>query len=194
MIGKTENYTMPELANISNHILKKYNWSIGKHTYGSPLVLEPKINSLKIGKFCSIADNVVIILGNHRTDLITTFPFATLNKFWPSLRGDENIHDHESKGPVVIGNDVWIGHGVKIMPGVTIGNGAVIAAGSIVTKDVEPYAIVAGAPAKLLKYRFDYKKISALEKLKWWDWNDETIDKWLTIMLTDVDKFISLNK
>lgn len=183
-------------ARTSEHLklqIKKYNWSIGKHTYGKPRVLEPKLNKLCIGNFCSIADDVVIILGNHKLDTITTFPFATLREFWPSLKGKEHIQDHESKGPILIGNDVWIGHGVKIMPGVIIGNGSVIAANSVVTKDISPYSIVAGTPAKHIKYRFSQEKINALEQIKWWDWNDEKIDSFLPIMLTDINKFIELN-
>lgn len=186
----------PHHARTSEHLklqIKKYNWSIGKHTYGKPRVLEPKLNRLCIGNFCSIADDVVIILGNHKLDTITTFPFATLREFWPSLKGKEHIQDHESKGPILIGNDVWIGHGVKIMPGVIIGNGSVIAANSVVTKNISPYSIVAGAPAKHIKYRFHQEKINALEKIKWWDWDDEKIDSFLPIMLTDINKFIELN-
>jgi acetyltransferase-like isoleucine patch superfamily enzyme len=150
-------------------------YEIGDFTYGTPRILawgeEAKV---KIGKFCSIADNVTIFLGgNHRTDWITTFPFTAFSEYFPE---SEKITGHPStKGDVIIGNDVWIGMGVVIMSGLTIGSGSVIAAYSVVTKNVKPYEIVGGNPAKHLKFRFDEQKIEELLKISWWEWPIEKI-------------------
>ena len=125
-----------------------------------------------IGKYCSIAGNVHIFLGgDHRTDWITTYPFAELlPKNYPDIVGSP-----KSKGDVIIGNDVWIGNDVKIMSGVHIGDGAVIAGSAVVTHDVDPYEIVGGVPAKHIKYRFPLWKIYQLVRLAWWDWPLEKI-------------------
>ncbi len=130
--------------------------------------------SLFVGKFCSIADNVVIFLGgNHNVDWITTYPFGHINT---EYFGGEDIQGHPvTKGDVVIGNDVWIGSHVTIMSGVTIGDGAILAAYSVVTKDVESYAIVAGNPARHVRYRFSPDICLALQKLEWWNLQIEEI-------------------
>lgn len=124
--------------------------------------------TLKIGKFCSIADNITIFLsGNHRTDWISTFPFAKLYQDIFHLQNPiSNVSTH---GNITIGNDVWIGSGATIMSGVTIGDGAVIATKAVVTKDVAPYSIVGGIPARLIKYRFNETIIKLLLELRWWD-------------------------
>lgn len=150
---------------------------IGDYTYGKPLVFHwEEETKLKIGKFCSISDEVKIFLGgNHRIDWTTTYPFAGLTGEWPEA---ETVSDHNiSKGDVVIGNDVWIGYGASILSGVTIGDGAVIGAFALVTKDVAPYSIVGGNPAKEIKKRFSEEKIAELLKLKWWNWPVEKIKK-----------------
>lgn len=133
---------------------------------------------LFIGGFCSLASPLTIFLGgNHRTDWATTYPFGHIyHEKFPS--GEVNGGGHPaSKGHVVIGNDVWIGKGCTIMSGVTIGSGSVIAAQSVVVKDVEPYTVVGGNPAKTLKYRFSKEIIDELLNMKWWDRSDEEIDK-----------------
>ena len=154
---------------------KKY--IIGDYTYGKPEVLfDNSEANLTIGKFCSIANGVTIFLGgNHRTDWISTYPFNKMPHNFPEAI---NIKGHPaSKGNVVIGNDVWIGRNVTILSGVTIGNGAVIATSAVVTKNIGPYEIWGGNPAKKLKMRFDANKIKYLENLRWWDWDIEKIKK-----------------
>jgi acetyltransferase-like isoleucine patch superfamily enzyme len=153
---------------------------VGRGTYGNPQIMEfGDATTLKVGSFCSIAQNVRIFLGGeHRTDWITTYPF-------PHMRASaHHIPGHPtSKGDVIIGHDVWIGYGATILAGVTIGNGAVIGACAVVTKDVPPYAIVAGNPAKLIRFRFTESEIAALQQLAWWNWDDAQIDRAMPFLL-----------
>ena len=185
------------IGNLTRDLLKedvkKYQWEIGDHTYGHINILEPRMAKLRIGKFCSIASGVSIILGNHRTDTVTTYPFSTLRSRWPGIRRNY-IEDHTTKGDVTIGNDVWIGRSATILSGVTIGDGAVIAANSLVNKDVEPYSIVGGTPAKHIKFRHSTDVISELLRIKWWEWDDETIDSRLPELLSDSETFIKAFK
>jgi acetyltransferase-like isoleucine patch superfamily enzyme len=166
---------------VLKRILLRERFEVGRGTYG-----EPKVNhwgenaTLRVGSFCSIANGVTIFLGgNHRVDWITTYPFSTL---WDSAKGISG-HPH-TKGDVVIGNDVWIGANATILSGITIGNGAVIGACALVTKSVAPYTIVAGNPAKVIRKRFSEEEILLLEKLAWWDWPEEKLNKSMQILLS----------
>ena len=150
---------------------------VGQYTYGNKELSVKKhsgAGELIIGNYCSIAEKVTIFLGSeHRTDWITTFPFGHRNT---DVFGGAEIKGHPTtKGDVVIGNDVWIGYNVTIMSGVKIGDGAVIAANSHVVKDVLPYSITGGNPAKFIKYRFDNEIVELLLKLRWWDLNDQQV-------------------
>ncbi len=162
---------------------------IGEYSYGKPRVLHwQEETKLKMGKFCSISDEVTIFLGgNHRADWLTTYPFPGLTGEWPEAK---DIKNHNiSKGDVVIGSDVWIGYGASIISGVTIGDGAVIGAYALVTKDVAPYAIVGGNPAKEIRKRFDDQTIERLLKMSWWNWPIEKIKTQLDILCSNnVDK------
>jgi acetyltransferase-like isoleucine patch superfamily enzyme len=148
---------------------------IGKYTYGKPEIIKgDNSGDLFIGKFCSIASGVVILLGrNHRKDWITTYPFPAFPGDWPEARDIPECEN--SKGDVIIGNDVWIGLGATILSGVRIGDGAVIGARAVVAKDVAPYAIVVGNTAREIGKRFDEKTIEKLLDMKWWDWAEERI-------------------
>lgn len=139
------------------------------------------IVSTKIGRFCSIAENVRVLIGNHPTSVfVTTYPSFyyntdsqigfTFHKGEPIFKGLNKYPPGESDYHVVIGNDVWIGCNCLIIEGVKIGDGAVIGAGAVVTKDVAPYSVVAGVPAKVIKYRFMEEQISFLLKIEWWNW------------------------
>ncbi len=132
-------------------------------------------DSLKIGKFCQIAEGTQFIMNGalHPLKGVSTFPFDLFGGTW-SETGMANF-DFESKGDTVVGNDVWFGKGALIMPGITIGNGAVIAAHSVVTKDVEDYTIVGGNPAQTIRKRYSENEVEELLSLKWWDWPVENI-------------------
>lgn len=132
---------------------------------------EPLNSSLIIGNYCSIAHEVTFMLNaNHTHDhlSVTNYPFSEVLNL--PLNQKSLV-----KGSIIVGHDVWIGRGVIIMPGVIIGNGAIIAANSVVTKDVKPYSIVGGNPAKLLKYRFDENTCDSLNKINWWYEDEATI-------------------
>lgn len=159
---------------------------MGHRSYGTP-TLRGDISDVYVGKYCSIAQNVIADCGwHHRSDFITTYP---LNVFFEKLK---HITGHpKSKGDIKIGNDVWIGEGTIIMGGITIGDGAVVAAGSIITKDVIPYQIVGGCPAKHIKMRFAADQIASLLKIQWWDWDEEKItENGELLMQPDINKFI----
>ncbi|GAA4455923.1 CatB-related O-acetyltransferase [Novipirellula rosea] len=147
-------------------------YEIGSWTYGSPAVFDWGEGSrLSIGKFCSIADGVKIFLGGeHRVDWASTYPF---NILWD---GSSSVVGHpSSKGDVRIGNDVWIATDSVILSGVSIGDGAVIGARSVVARNVAPYSIVVGNPAKELRKRFSDTDISRLLAMKWWELPDDQI-------------------
>jgi chloramphenicol O-acetyltransferase type B len=145
-----------------------YNSEIGNNSY---INKDSQIRDTKIGKFCSIGPGVKIVLGNHPTDLISTHPtFYSNNKPFKTI--SKQMYYDEYKG-VIIGNDVWIGEDVLIPGGIKIGDGAIITSRAVITKDVAPYSIVGGIPAKLIKYRFNDEEIMYLIKFKWWDKNDE---------------------
>lgn len=166
---------------------------VGKWTYYFELHIDSLIpKSVRIGNFCAISGQVVIMVtADHRVDRVTTYPFMSFSdKGWPNARG---IQGHPTgKGPVVIGNDVWIGREALILSGVTIGDGAVIGARAVVTKDVPPYAIVAGNPAKVVKYRFDPETIRKLLAIAWWDWPDQEIHAVVDLLCSEnIEDFIN---
>lgn len=147
---------------------------VGKNTYSA---LDIKIPSPKteIGSFCSIGSNVQLGHGSHPLSFLSTSSYFYLDEIkWknPESPSHEEFWELE---PVKIGNDVWIGDNVFVKNGITISDGAVIGANAVVTKDVPPYAIVAGNPAKIIRYRFDENTINRLLKLEWWEFDDEIL-------------------
>jgi acetyltransferase-like isoleucine patch superfamily enzyme len=164
-------------------------FEIGRHSYGDLKLRQwGEGAQLKIGAFCSIAAGVKIFLGGeHHTGWVTTFPFPAL---WKTVAGQYPGHPY-SKGDVIVGNDVWIGTEALIMSGVRIGDGAVIGARAVVSKDVPAYAIVAGNPARIVRMRFAQTQIDRLQALAWWQWDDDTISKFLPLMLAaDIEGFL----
>ena len=148
--------------------------NVGRGTYGlsgHSFYNCSEASPVTIGAFCSIAPEVKFMCqGNHPMDTASTFHFQHT---WFKTKG---LYEYlTTKGPIIVGNDVWIGMRAMIMSGVTIGSGAVIAAGSVVTRDVEPYTVVGGNPAKFLKRRFDPDLSEAMQKIAWWDWSDEKL-------------------
>lgn len=169
---------------------KKENQVImGAHSYGKPKILNwYESDTYEIGKFCCFADRVTIFTGgNHRVDWITTYPLRV--KF--NLHGAGRDGHPSSKGRTVIGNDVWVGRGAVILSGVTVGHGAVIAAYSVVSQDVPSYAVVAGNPARLKRYRFSAPQVQALLSIRWWDWDLNKILENVSLLCSDrIDEFI----
>jgi acetyltransferase-like isoleucine patch superfamily enzyme len=150
-------------------LAERRGFDIGDFSYGRPKVRFPDSGAkLAIGRYCSIADGVEILLGgNHHTDFVTTYPFSELRGLWPEAAAHPNTD--AGKGDVSIGHDVWLGSQCMILSGVTIGSGAVVAARAIVTKDVPPYAIVGGNPAKVIRMRFEAATVARLLASRWWD-------------------------
>lgn len=164
------------------------NSKIGSYTY---IASNTKIFRTEIGKFCSIASDVIIGPGVHPTNYVSTHPIFYSNKKQCGISFAEKSFFQETKN-VTIGNDVWIGTKVVILDGVSIGDGAIVAAGAIVKENVPPYAIVGGIPAKVIKFRFDDKKISKLMQLKWWDKSEE----WLKAnceKMRDIDSLLKIS-
>lgn len=171
-------------------VINNPNIIIGDYTMYNDFVREPKdfeknnvlyqypINQDKliIGKFCSIACGAKFIFNsaNHCLSSLSTYPFPIFFEEW-DLDVKDITKTWDNKGDIVIGNDVWIGYEAVILAGVTIGDGAVIGARAVVTKDIPPYTIVGGVPAKPIRKRFTQEMIDYLLKIKWWNWSEERI-------------------
>lgn len=147
-------------------IIAESGFTLGKYSVmnGPNTNVYAALNNVEIGSFCSVAANVTFQEFTHYTDRITTH--LILKHIFK-----QSNKDIFSKGSIVVGNDVWIGANTTVLSGITIGNGAIIGSNSLVNKDIPPYAIVAGSPAKLIRYRFDDEVIEHLEKLRWWEWS-----------------------
>lgn len=164
------------------------NSSIGDHSYVNS---GTKINRTEVGKFCSIGPNIKFGLGIHPTHLISTHPaFYSNNKPFKTFADKVYFKEY---GRIKLGNDVWVGSDVIIMDNVDIGDGSIIAAGAIVTKDVKPYEVVGGIPAKHIKFRFDQIIIDQIEQKRWWDKDENWLQDNYKIFL-DQKKFIEYFK
>jgi virginiamycin A acetyltransferase len=198
-------FPMPGMERVCylKNIIKNPNIIVGDYTYYDDFEntenFEKNVlyhfdfigDKLIIGKFCSIASDVKFIMngGNHRTDWLTNYPFPIFQNGWEIAMPEE----WPNKGDTIIGNDVWLGYNATIMPGIKVGDGAIIATNSVVTKDVPPYAMVGGNPAKIIRKRFDEETISKLLEVRWWDWDIEKITANLkTICSGDIDGLIKL--
>lgn len=155
---------------------------IGRHTYGlnKESFFSPHKNvPVRIGSFCSVGPGVLFICAaKHRLDAVTTYPIQFANGKIRNAPGDEG------NGPITVGHDVWIGARSIILGGVTVGNGAVLGAGSIVTRDVPPYAIAVGNPARIIRYRFAPEIIERLQSSQWWNWSDDLIRERVELLTT----------
>ena len=158
----------------------RYTYGVGEHTVFNASADNP----VAIGSFCSIADGVLIFSeGYHAMQRASTYPFQK--------RMLDQTEPGTGKGPVVIGNDVWIGARAIILSNISIGDGAVVGAGAVVVKDVPPYAIVAGNPARLIRFRFDPETIAALLRIAWWDWPDNRIEAEIESFYEPIDRFVA---
>lgn len=174
------------------NVITNPNIEVGDYTMYNDFVNDPKdfqknnvlyhypINKDKliIGKFCSIACGAKFLFNsaNHTLSSLSTYPFPLFFEEWELNKA--NVTDSwDNKGDIIIGNDVWIGYEAVILSGVTIGDGAIIGTRAVVTKDVPPYTIVGGTPAKPIRKRFNDKSINDLLQLKWWNWSKEKIQK-----------------
>ena len=158
--------------------------NIGDYSYINTQFGNTFIDSnVSIGKFCSVAPNVCIALGNHNASYITTHPFIYDKKYNFVFK---DMHKKDDNKKTIIGNDVWIGANANIKRGVSIGNGAIVAMNSVVTKDVPDYAIVAGNPARIIRYRFELAEIEFLNNSKWWDKSENELK-------TEIEKFYDIN-
>lgn len=158
--------------------------SVGHHTYGSFVVNvgRGEQGNVRIGAYCSIAHGVEFTVGgNHRVDWISTYPFRVL---W-NMPGAWLDGHPRAERDIEVGNDVWIGAQALIFPGVKIGDGAVVATRAVVTREVRPYAIVAGMPAREVRRRFSDEGIEALLDLRWWDWPEEQVQAHVDLLCSE---------
>lgn len=174
---------IPELRSPDSRI------SVGRFTYGAPAFrIWTADERIDIGAFCSIADDVTIFGGGeHRSDWVTTFPLRIA--FGHELA--ERDGHPATRGPTRIGNDVWIGHGATIISGVTVGDGAIIGARAVVSRDIEPYGVAVGNPARCVRRRFSADQVEALMKIQWWKWPIELVEEFVPLLCApDITTFI----
>jgi acetyltransferase-like isoleucine patch superfamily enzyme len=172
-IKKRKNRKLNRFEKQAARFYEQYpDYVIGAGSYGIPVVWDWQEGStLRIGSYCSISANVQIFLGgNHRTDWISSYPFSHFLEGVPAIP-DSGI----SKGDVIVGSDVWLCANSIILSGISIGHGAVVANGAVVTRDVEPYSIVGGNPAKVIGWRFTQAEREKLLQSAWWEWPVEEV-------------------
>ena len=180
--SRVEYSDVSSMAKVWGHC-KLLHSSIGDYSY---IGHHSRITYAEVGKYCSIAGDVIVGMGFHTLDKLSTSPIFTEMKNGTGVSWTDKATVVPFRR-VVVGNDVWIGTRAMIMGGVTIGDGAVVGAGAIVTKDVPPFAIVGGIPAKVIRYRFSEEIVEKIKCLKWWESEDELLRNNISLFQTDVD-------
>jgi acetyltransferase-like isoleucine patch superfamily enzyme len=169
------------------YYVARHGFEIGDYSYGAPIIRQwGGCSRLVVGRYCSIGDGVEFVLGgNHRVERVTTYPMSM-------LYGRLAAADHTwSRGDIIVGSDVWIGLGAVVLSGLKIGHGAVVGAHTLVTRDVDPYCVVVGNPAKPLRQRFSGAIIAQMLDLRWWDLDKDQLRALLPLMQSDqIETFI----
>ena len=170
------NNLIPEFCNFSGKVNLGLNTTLGVHNF--------MFGNITIGRYCQFGGYIALHATNHPISYPSTYINIRL------FNGE--MAKHKKDAPIRIGNDVWVGHGAIILSGVTVGNGAIIGSGAVVTKDVEPYSIVGGNPAKMIRKRFNDNIIKELQELKWWEKTPEEINKLKDFFNTDLSNITSI--
>ncbi len=174
---------------VLRRLQKQGRVTIGRGSYGVPNIFTHMLDTtgLRVGNYCSIAGSY-ILGGGHPADRVTTYPLRVLLE----MEGAGQDGFPRKVADTVIGSDCYVGWGCMLLTSVNIGDGAIVGSGSLVTKDVPPYAIVGGNPARIIRYRYNEEQIAALLEIKWWDWPEEEIRAAVDLLSgEDVDAFIA---
>ncbi|HEX5852679.1 MAG TPA: CatB-related O-acetyltransferase [Solirubrobacteraceae bacterium] len=195
LLGQPGDSIAAARAGLAHHLTERQLYSgerlsMGRHSYGEPRVatFPGDTAHVRVGAFTSIGPDVILMDGgDHRTDWVSTFPFRAVL----GLPGAYEDGHPSSRGDIEIGSDVWIGRGARIRSGVTIGDGAVVGGYAVVTRDVRPYAVVAGVPAHEIRRRFGDEQVEALLRIAWWEWPMDAIERSVPRLCSgDVNAFI----
>lgn len=163
--------------------------TVGRHTYGhrrGNFLLWTPDERIEVGAFCSFSAGVKLFGGGEHKASVTTFPLRTL-----LVDPEGGNVEATSKGPTRVGNDCLLGWGALVLSGVTVGHGAILGAGAVVARDVPPYAVVAGNPARVVRMRFDERTVERLLAVRWWDWDDDTIRERVDLF-DDIERFLAV--
>lgn len=168
-------------------LIARYGWQVGRHSYGAPDVLDHDQGAgLSIGSYCSF-NSFTVVLANHTSRTVTTYPFRTLANWWPTMRGHPEIEDHVG-ADVRIGSDVWVGRGVVVLPGTIVGDGAILGANTVARGTIAPYSVVVGNPGTAIRRRFGDAEIERLLTIRWWDWPDWLVDRFSPLLSRPEDR------
>jgi phosphonate metabolism protein (transferase hexapeptide repeat family) len=184
--AQLENATLGRWTEVGSYV-RLFHSSLGDYSY---IGEHAQADHTTVGKFCSIAAHVRMGPGNHPLERPTTHHLTYRSSAYDLGEDDQEFFAWRAAHPVHIGNDVWIGHGVTILAGVTIGNGAAVGAGAVVSKDIPPYAVAIGIPARAVRYRFLPAECAALERTAYWDWSHPELQERLPDLRGNIQVFL----